>query len=174
MTHFPGSTDTPTAPSKYLDDDIYVDIEDPSVSWLTEEMVKTAIDAFAPYKSPGPDNIPPCVWQHLGPLAIKRLTKIIKACLLLGVVPDEWLLVRVIFIPKPGKDNYDDPRSFRPLSLMQFIYKIVERVRYWRHDHVTLRINPIHEHQHGFRKGYSCSTSLSQFQEEIELAFIKN
>jgi hypothetical protein len=36
--------------------------------------------------------------------------------------------VRVIFIPKPGRDSYELAKSFRPISLTSFFLKTMERL----------------------------------------------
>jgi hypothetical protein len=38
-------------------------------------------------------------------------------------VPARWRTSDVIFIDKPGKTDLENPRSFRPISLMSFVYK---------------------------------------------------
>ena len=69
------------------------------------------------------------MYQHLGDRAIERLTAIYKASLLLlGHTPTGWRNAKVIFIPKPGKDNYTLPRSFRPITLSNVMLKVMERV----------------------------------------------
>jgi hypothetical protein len=37
-----------------------------------------------------------------------------------GYIPPAWRAVRVIFIPKPGRDSYELDESFRPISLTSF------------------------------------------------------
>ena len=72
---------------------------------MLKERVKKAIEGFLPFKGPGMDNIPPIVLRKMGTFAVKRLTNICKASVMLGVLPESWLKVRTIFIPKPGKDR---------------------------------------------------------------------
>src|SRR5579875_3448333 len=49
----------------------------------------------------------------------------------LGHIPKDWRRVRVVFIPKPGKSNYEIPSSWRPISLMSFELKTLERLVDW-------------------------------------------
>jgi len=109
-THFPGSKNTPCKDARTKKDK-FVDLQDESVSWITESKLKSVIDSFSPYKGPGPSGHQPIVYQKVGKLARLRLVNIIRASILLHYVPDLWLRVKVIFIPKAGKDNYSDPRS---------------------------------------------------------------
>ena len=34
----------------------------------------------------------------------------------------------VIFIPKPGKEDYSSPKSYRPITLTSFVLKGLERI----------------------------------------------
>ena len=46
----------------------------------------------------------------------------------LGYNPKIWRESKVIFIPKAGKKSYTTTNAFRPISLMQFLYKINEKI----------------------------------------------
>ena len=100
------------------------------------------------------------------------LTHIYKASYLLKYVPNAWLDVRVVFIPKPGKTDYTIPRSFRPITLMNFMYKILEKVLLWDNEEHVLKFKPLHDNQHGFRKGRSCDSALTSLVSRIESSFI--
>jgi hypothetical protein len=50
------------------------------------------------------------------------------ACLANGYVPAMWHQVKVVFIPKPGRNSYCRPRDFRPISLTSFLLKTMERL----------------------------------------------
>ena len=109
-THFPGSRNIPCTDSR-TKKDIYVDLRNREVEWITIDKVRAVIDSFLPYKGPGPSGIQPIVYQKVEDLTVQRIVNIFKASLLLHYVPKLWLGVRVVFIPKEGKDNYSDPRS---------------------------------------------------------------
>ncbi|MEO1413498.1 MAG: hypothetical protein AAFW73_26705, partial [Bacteroidota bacterium] len=95
-THFPGHVPT-LASSPALITYQMADINDPFVSFITEDKVKEAIQSFGDYKAPGPDGNKPCVLKHFGALALTRLTSIFKASLLLGFTPKVWRESRVVF-----------------------------------------------------------------------------
>ena len=52
------------------------------------------------------------------------MLKIIKAGVCLKYCPTIWCESEVIFIPKPSKENYMEPRSFRPITLQPFVFKL--------------------------------------------------
>ena len=87
----------------------------------------------------------------------------------MGLHSEEWLNVRVIFIPKPGKDNYFTPRAFRPISSMQFMMKIMEKLlMYVIREETGFEL---HENQHGFVDNKSCDSNLTAWVNTIEKGF---
>jgi hypothetical protein len=59
---------------------------------------------------------------------IPYLIRIFRACLVSGYVPAVWCQVKVVFIPKPGRNSYCGPKDFRPISLTSFLLKTLERL----------------------------------------------
>ena len=92
---------------------------------------------------------------------------IYKACIAQQHTPKVWRETRVIFLPKPGKDLYDIPKSYRPISLSNFPLKALERLVVWKMDE-DLLISPLHPGQHGFTKGKSTESAISNTADYIE------
>ena len=112
-----------------------------AVSVVTYRRVEWAIDSFASYKSPGVDGIFLALLQRCG---------IFRACLSTGYVPAIWQQVKVVFIPKPGRNFYSRPRDYRPISLTSFFLLKTERLadRYLRD--VALALVPLHPNQQAY------------------------
>jgi len=53
---------------------------------------------------------------------------IFDACLRLGHHPSFWRKAVVVVIPKPGKDDYLQAKSYRPISLIECLSKLLEKV----------------------------------------------
>ena len=172
-THFPGSYTPDDANYPESTDERGCKVCNPAADFITVHRVKVALDSFGSLKAPGVDGFPPIVLKNLGPRALERLTHIYKASYLLGYVPYEWRRARVIFIPKEGKKDYSNPRSFRPITLSSFLVKGLERVLLWELNDTSLSSNPLSENQHAFRRGKSTETALSNMVEYIERALIK-
>ena len=83
---------------------------------------------FKPNKAPGPDGLKPLVFKYLLQNALEVLTIIYKACISFGHTPKRWRETKVIFLPKPGKDTEDVPKSYRPISPSNFLLKTLERL----------------------------------------------
>ena len=98
-----------------------------AIKVITYRRVEWATDSFAPYKSPGADGIFLTLLQRARETVIPYLVRNFRACLATGYVPAIWRQVKVVFIPKPGKDSYSGPRDYRPISLTSFLLKTTEK-----------------------------------------------
>ena len=87
--------------------------------------------------------------------------------IMLSFTPTLWKEARVIFIPKPGKDDYSKAKSFRPISLSNYLLKVLEKMAVWHAD-TKIKHNPIHTNQHGFQRGKSTDSALSHTVNGIE------
>ena len=76
----------------------------------------------------------PLIFEHLTQEYLEYLMLIYKGCVYLHYTPKLWRETRVIFIPKPGKASYRKPKSFRPISLSNYLLKGLERLVAWRMD----------------------------------------
>jgi len=141
-----------------------------AVRIVTYWRVGWAIDSIAPYKSPGMDGIFPALLQEGWEVLILYLVRIFHACLVTGYVPAMWRQVKVVFIPKRGRNYYCGPRDFRPISLTSFLLKTMERLvdRFLRDEILVLR--PLHPNQQTYQAGKSVETALHQLVVWVEKA----
>jgi hypothetical protein len=81
-----------------------------------------------------------------------------------------WRQVKVVFIPKPGRNSHCGPKDFRPISLTSFLLKTLERLvdRYLRDE--VLALKPLHPNQHAYQAGKSVETALRQLVVLVEKA----
>lgn len=116
-----------TFPDKNFRND-FSPIELEFISYLTTtDKIEEAINSFSPYKKCGIDGIYPIMLQKTAHLISPILQKIFRICLLNSYIPKNWMRIKVIFIPKPNKDE-SDPKSYRGISLMSFILKLLEKL----------------------------------------------
>jgi hypothetical protein len=171
-THFPGSRKCNRKDPPPKEGGNHCDTKDERTAFITPDRVRMAIMSFGSLKAAGMDDIKPIALKHLGPKAMERLTHIYRASSLLGYIPRCWRTSKVIFIPKPGKKDYAQARSFRPISLTPFLLKGLEKIWAWQLEATVLKDNPFSKDQHGFRKGYSTESALSTTVEYIEQALV--
>ena len=95
---------------------------------ITELVVQAAFRGTTRKKSPGPDSI--------GPLAIccvydwdsSRIAALVRTHTRLGIHPRRWKTARGATIPKPDKNDYGLAKSYRVISLLNCLGKMVEKV----------------------------------------------
>ena len=92
------------------------------------------------------------------------------ACIRENNIPKVWRKAKTIAILKPGK-NPQEPKNFRPISLLCHTYKLLERM-------ILNRLLPIADEklipeQAGFRPGRSCTGQILKLTQHIEDGFEK-
>ncbi|XP_075974068.1 uncharacterized protein LOC142975223 [Anticarsia gemmatalis] len=138
---------------------------------VTADRMAWAIKSFQPFKSAGLDMIFPALLQWQKDETIKHLLPIYRACIAFKYIPKLWRKAKVVFLPKPGKEDYTHAKAFRPISLTSFLLKTLERlVDIYLRDGV-LKNNPLHPQQHAYRKGKSTESALHKVVHKIESAF---
>ena len=92
----------------------------------------------------------------------------------LGYTPKHWCTAQVIFLQKPNKKDYSEVKSFRPISLMTFLLKSVEKLVLWEIERTAMKDKPLSKQQHAFRKGFSCQTAISDLVDSIESNILRD
>jgi hypothetical protein len=117
-------------------------------------------------KSPVPNGIPNRALKHPPHRAVSLLVQIFDANLLNHHIPIGWKHTRVISIIKPGKDPAL-PSSYRPISFLDTIGKLFEKILLARILHEISERGLIRDEQLGFRPRHSASLQLARLVETI-------
>ena len=107
--------------------------------------------------SPGHDELPPFVAKACMDEFIEPITHMINESLKSGVFPSELKLARVVPIVKSG-----DPSlltNYRPISVLSFFSKIVEKIVYNVFDFLSDN-EILYDYQFGFRSKHSTQQVL--------------
>ena len=99
------------------------------------------------------------------------LLRICNASIARAYFPREWRRAKVIALRKPGKPSYESPRSYRPISLLSNVGKIIETLMNRR---IMRRLEQWHvlaPSQFGFRSGREVVDACSRLVEDIVAAF---
>ena len=138
-----------------------------TTEWITSYHVRRVLLKFKAKKSPGPDCFKPIIFKHLPNNILETIAFINRATLALHYTPKVWKESNVVFIPKAEKDNYQKAKSFRPISLSNYLLKGLEKLVVEQVD-IAIEENPIHKNQHGFQRGKSTETAISKTVNYIE------
>ena len=130
--------------------------------------MSAALKTMKSGKAPGPDDIHPEFILHLRNSATNWLRLFLNACLTFQAIPKLWRKAKVIGILKPNKPA-EQPKSYRPISLLCIPFKLMERLILNRIKHTVEAYLP-HE-QAGFREGRSTTDQVTLLTEDIEAGF---
>ena len=119
---------------------------------FTVEELEAAIKKLTSGKAPGRDNIHPEFVIHQSAKTTAWLCSFLASCFRRSKLPKTWRRATVVALPKPNKPA-QDPKSYRPISLLCVPFKILERLIHSRIDPV---VDPqLPREQAGFRRGRS-------------------
>ena len=136
--------------------------------WITLERMKKAIEGFKPHKQSGPDEIKPIVLQGIQDNTLKKLKTIYNAIISAGFTPKLWRTLNITMLKKPGKSDYSQAKSFRPITLACHLLKLLERLVLWHLEDTILQEKPISLELHAFRHGQGCESANISIINEIE------
>ena len=108
--------------------------------------------------SPGHDDIKPDVIKAVSILIAKPLVHIFNLSFKTGIIPHQLKLAKVIPIFKKGER--ESISNYRPISLLPFFSKILERLTHKRLYAFISKYNLLHKNQFGFRPKFSCEMAL--------------
>lgn len=77
-------------------------------------------------KAPSPDGMPTIFFKHFWQTVGEQVTKEVLNVLKGGQMPENWNDTLVVLIPK--KENPEQIKDLRPISLCNVIYKLVAKV----------------------------------------------
>ena len=137
---------------------------------ITKDALKAAFDSFKPFKAPGIDGIFPVLIKKGIDILEDQILSLYKKSIKGGRVPIQWTKSRVAFIPKPGKADYTDPKSYRPISLSSFLLKGLERLVLWDLQVTVERLKPMKPNIFSYREGKSTEDALHLLVHNVEKA----
>jgi hypothetical protein len=139
---------------------------------FSPSVIKTFIKNFPLGKSPGSDLITAEVARKLPNKAITQLTHIFNAILRLSYIPLQWKFSIIIMFPKPNKPT-DNPASYRPISLLPFFSKLLEKLILKRIYPIITENKIIPNSQFGFREKHSTIHQIHRLADAIACSLEK-
>ena len=113
---------------------------------ITDAEVQQVMEHLPLGKSAGPNRIPNGVYKRLPSLFAPKLGAVLREAATAGTLPPSFLEGDITLLYK--KDERDDPRHYRPITLLQNAYKIFTRILATRMKQVVHEF--INESQKGF------------------------
>ena len=139
---------------------------------LTLHEIQKGITTLNNKKTPGPDLVTPKMLKELPRKGLIALLYIFNGILRTQHWPKVLNTAEIILIHKPGKDP-NDPASYRPISLLSTISKVLERIIASKIITDDKYVNSIPGHQFGIRHKHSTIQQVHRTSHTINEAFEK-
>ncbi len=136
---------------------------------LTEAEVSKLLLSSHPTTCPL-DPIPSHLLQAISPTLLPALTHIINTSLRTGIFPTAFKQARVTPLLKKPTLNTSLLENYRPVSLLPFVAKTLERVVFNQLSLFLSQYNKLDDKQSGFRSGHSTETALLSVTEALRIA----
>lgn len=137
---------------------------------FTEKEVRRTILNANPKKSPGYDLITNKILQELPESGKRLLTAIYNGITKLRFIPPQWKTAQIIMLLKPDKPP-EDPKSYRPISLLPIPSKIYESLLLLRIMPIVEQNGLIPDHQFGFRQKHATIDQIHRLITVIDETF---
>ena len=82
----------------------------------------------APNNAPGADGIVNGILHQTLDILLPRLHRLFNACLQRGYCPQPFKEAITVVLRKEGKDDYTQPKSYRPIALLNTLGKVLETI----------------------------------------------
>lgn len=120
------------------------------------------------YKAPGIDCIEPIIVRNFSRLAVAHYTEIVNACLAFQYYPECFKRAVIIPIYKGSGKPVNDPKSYRPVSLLCILAKILDKIILSRLTDTVEELELLPEEQFGFRSGRSTTMQVARIVHHVK------
>ena len=97
-------------------------------SFISEKDIEKALFEQSIKKAPGPDKLNFKALRLLWDWDKTRIIALISRCLNQGFHPKTWKKAKGILLKKPNKSDYSAPKSYRVISLLNCLGKVVKKI----------------------------------------------
>lgn len=145
-------------------------IETPETALTTPKEIKQVIKNLSNNKAPGEDKITNKLLKNLPRKPFMQLYYIINSCLKIQYFPNVWKNAIIIPFQKPNK-NPNHPSSYRPISLLPTMGKILEKIIQNQIVQFEKENKILIPEQFGFRQNHSTIHQLARITDKITINY---
>ena len=138
---------------------------------VTKEQIRKQLKKAKPYKAPGPDGIPNIVLTKCADLLIDRLHPIYVAMLEKDLQYKPWKSFTTVVLRKPGKPHYDVPKAYRPIALLNTMWKVMTAIVADQITFITENHQLLPSHHFGGRPGRTTTDAMHLLTLRIKSAW---
>jgi exonuclease III len=138
---------------------------------ITKEQMVKHLKKLKPYKAPGPDGIPNVILSKCADMLLDRLYYAYTAMLNDNLQYSPWKSFVTVVLRKPGKPRYDLPKAYRPIALLNTMWKLLAAIVA---EHITF-LSEKHQllpaHHFGGRPGRTTTDAMHLLTYKIKEAW---
>jgi ribonuclease HI/exonuclease III len=127
---------------------------------ITKDNIERQLKRLKPYKAPGPDGIPNIVLTKCANLLSDRLLRIYTAIYENRLLYDPWKHFTTVVLRKPGKPRYDIPKAYRPIALLNTLWKVLAGIIAEHLTYYTEKYQLLPDHHFGGRPSRTTTDAL--------------
>lgn len=147
--------------------------EESDIKLTNETELELIIKKLKNKSSAGFDTITNKLLKQLPHQYITEITRLFNASLKTNHIPDNWKHATIIVIPKPNKDH-SKVESYRPISLLNTLSKLLERIIYKRLENWLTVNKIISKFQSGFRRCRQTKDHIIRIIQQVQASFNQN
>ena len=137
---------------------------------FTEDEIKEGLHTMNPNRAPGHDNLTSDICAAVFEHYPEYITSLMNEFLEKGEFPKIWKEARVRILQKPGKSDYSELSSLRPIGLLPVFGKLLEKLMIKRMVFRARHSGHWVTTQFGFREQTSTNDALRNFVESVKSA----
>jgi hypothetical protein len=139
---------------------------------ISHHEFRTALNSINTKSAPGLDKVTNKALKNCPHSLLKRILKIFNASIKNGHIPSKLKISKIVMIPKKDKPP-DDLNSYRPISLISCIAKLLEKIINRKLQNWIAAKNILPPCQSGFRKNMSTQDHIFRLSQAIIVGFNK-
>jgi hypothetical protein len=140
---------------------------------IMREALARQLSKLKPYKAPGPDGITNIVLTKCADLLVDRLLHIYTAIYDRKLYYEPWKNFTTIVLQKPGKASYDIPKAYRPIVLINTLWKILMAILADQLTHFAEKHRLLPNHHFGGRPRRTTTDAMHLLTYKIKGAWRK-
>ena len=118
---------------------------------FTKQEVGNTIGSMNNNKAPGTDGVTGNIYKQVFNTVPTFVTALYNGCLKQGIFPTIWKEAKIIPCIKPGQEKSIEVTKYRPISLLIYGGKVLEKLLINRINHHPTYTGYLNKNQYGFR-----------------------
>jgi ribonuclease HI len=138
---------------------------------VTDTLIQECLSTQSSKKAPGLDGLGVPAIKLLWDWDASRVLALVRTAIRLGTHPRIWKVAKAVVIPKPDKTDYSLARSYRVISLLNCLGKLVEKVAANLISSYLEKNGLLHQGQFGCRRGRSAVDAVGILIAKVQEAW---